>query len=89
MTAVVMGCCGKPRGCSRTDAGCAHLRHPWKRAVLSGETSVRCQATCVRSHPETGEAVNMQCVLRNGHEEPCDPQPRPMTGCLHPREVSA
>lgn len=26
-------CCGKPRGCTNMNAGCAYLQHPYKRWV--------------------------------------------------------
>jgi hypothetical protein len=57
-------CCGKPRGCTMTHEGCAYLSHPWKRAMVFGDTTVQCQATGV--DPESGEQT--QCSLLNGHD---------------------
>lgn len=60
-------CCGKPRGCTMTHDGCAYLRHPWKRAMVFCDTTVRCQAR--GTDPETGE--DFQCPLLNGHDGAC------------------
>lgn len=60
-------CCGKPQGCTMTHDGCLYLRHPWKRANVFGDETVRCQA--VRVNPETN--VQEQCELNHGHEGAC------------------
>ena len=62
-------CCGKPRGCRMTHGGCLFLRHPWKRAMLFDDRTVRCQAMGV--DPATGCAT--QCDQMHGHEPPCSP----------------
>ena len=59
-------CCGKPVGCTITHDGCAHLRHPWKRAHVFGDVTVRCQA---RSLDDSGTVV--QCGLFHGHDGSC------------------
>jgi hypothetical protein len=56
-------CCGKPIGCTATD-GCLMLSHPWKRAMLFDDRTVRCQAW-------TGGASPEQCLLLNGHDGEC------------------
>lgn len=61
-------CCGKPVGCTSQAEGCAYLHHPWKRAIVFGDTSVRCQATCSRPHPVTGEMAAWECSSNNGHD---------------------
>jgi hypothetical protein len=61
VNAVTQHCCGKPRGCTMTHEGCVYLKHPWKRAMLFNDTTVRCQAT----------AQSGQCTLNHGHEPPC------------------
>jgi hypothetical protein len=61
-------CCGKPRGCTMTHDGCSYLRHPWKRAVVYGDETVRCQAAGVL------DGVPVQCALMNRHDGPCEPQ---------------
>src|SRR4051812_19555627 len=55
-------CCGKPVGCTMTHDGCAYLRHPWKRAMVYGDTSAPCQSEAI----QRGRRV--QCVLLHGHE---------------------
>ena len=52
------GCCNKPFGCTRRDGGCLFPQHPWKRAMLDGDTSVRCQAS----------SIDGQCILKSGHD---------------------
>jgi hypothetical protein len=60
-------CCGKPRGCNMRHDGCVYPQHPWKRAVLDNDTTVRCQGISV--DPDTNQ--QRQCPLRHGHPEPC------------------
>lgn len=56
-------CCGKPRGCTMRHEGCAYRNHPWKRAVLDNDPTVRCQKTWL----PPGSQEFAQCVLLNGH----------------------
>lgn len=61
-------CCGKPVGCTNANANCLYLRHPWKRALLFGDTDVRCQCKALSDTP----SVWRQCGLKNKHEGPCE-----------------
>lgn len=75
VNAAGFSCCGKPVGCTIKSEGCAYLHHPWKRAHVFGDPTVRCQATCLRPHPDSGVVVGMQCSLKHGHEGECVPEP--------------
>jgi hypothetical protein len=37
-------CCGKPKGCTNMNPGCAHLQHPYKQWVRGEITLVELNA---------------------------------------------
>jgi len=63
-------CCGKPRGCDMTHDGCLYLHHPWKRAIVFGDTTVQCQAMGLEL-----DGRRTQCVLLHGHSGGHAPKP--------------
>lgn len=65
-------CCTKPRGCMITNPSCLFLKHPWKRANVFHDPTVRCQATSVDDGTVSGEWRQLQCRLLNGHDGPHD-----------------
>lgn len=66
-----VACCTKPVGCAITDEGCLFLRHPWKRANVFHDPTVRCQAKGYGPEPDPdhpGRLLERQCALLHGHE---------------------
>jgi hypothetical protein len=51
VNAAGFSCCGKPVGCTIKSDGCAYLHHPWKRAHVFGDPTVRCQAKSIGPYP--------------------------------------
>jgi hypothetical protein len=41
-------CCGKPKGCTNMNPGCAHLNHPYKRFIRGEITLVELNAKVAR-----------------------------------------
>lgn len=50
LNALGFNCCGKPKGCTNQNSGCAYLQHPYKR--VRGEiTLVELQSSVIRQQP--------------------------------------
>lgn len=59
-------CCGKPFGCTNVDKNtCSFPRHPWKRAVVLGDTTIPCPAIGIKNGKE------IHCSLMANHEGKC------------------